>query len=544
MSDSFRLNNLQQTLNMKAIINKLKYSALLFTTMLATASCTSNFEDWNQKEGEPNDEQIMEGNYKLWAFFPQMLNYAYPAQENAYQMGQNLIGDPYGRYLSISNPGFQANFSIFNAPDGWVDSPFKDVNEKVIGAWVQIGKMTEKKGHIFALAQIVRVTGMQRLADLQGPIPYTQAGSGALVVSYDSQEAAYKAMVADLDAAVEVLSNFTEEDKMMERFDQVYEGNISNWIRYANSLKLRMALRVVYADEALAKKWAEEAVKHPGGLLEDNTQNATNSFPQNPVWTMTTGWGDSRACADIIAYMNGYEDPRIGKYFTPNTAENIVVEGKDTYLGIRTGVDLNQYTTDRIKNYSSTTYKRNEPTLWMPAAEIAFLRAEGALRGWDMGGTAQEFYEKGIQLSFDQWGAGSSAEYIKNSTLKPAGIVDPTKGMAADPISSITIAWNEADEFEVKLERLITQKWIAMYPLGTEAWSDNRRTGYPRFFPVLVNASDEPELSTRLASRIPFPPRERENNKTNYDEAVKLLGGPDKYGTRLWWDQKPNKPNF
>lgn len=81
-----------------------------------------------------------------------------------------------------------------------------------------------------------------------------------------------------------------------------------------------------------------------------------------------------------------------------------------------------------------------------------------------------------------------------------------------------------------------------MYPLGQEAWSEQRRTGYPRFFPVLVNASDEPELTTRLASRIPFPPAEKDNNAQNYDGAVQLLGGgPDKYGTKLWWDKNPNK---
>lgn len=525
-------------------INKIKKFSLIVVSLFFILSCTSNFEAWNQAEGQPNDKEIMEGSYKLWAFFPQILNYAYPAQENAYQMGQNLIGDPYGRYLSISNPGFKTNFSNFNAPDGWINSPFSDINEKVIGGWSEINNLTEGKGHLFSLAQIVRVTAMQRLSDLQGPIPYTSAGGEDLVVTYNSQEEAYKAMIKDLDDAVSVLSSIKVEDAMMVKFDQVYSGNISNWIRYANSLKLRMAMRIVYADENQAKVWAEEAVKHPGGLIEDNTQNAANQFPQNPIWTMTTAWGDSRACADIIAYMNGYEDPRISKYFTPNTAEDVAGDGDDVYLGIRTGVDLNIYTTDRIKLYSSSTYKRSDPTLWMPATEVAFLKAEGALRGWNMGGTAQEFYEKGIQLSFDQWEAGSPTEYIANKELKPAGIEDPNDIMAEEPISTVTISWDDSDEFELKLERLITQKWIAMYPLGTEAWSDQRRTGYPRFYPVIMNLSEEPELSKRLASRIPFPPIEKSNNKENYDKAVQLLGGPDLYGTRLWWDKKNNKPNW
>lgn len=505
-------------------------------SLLFSVSCTNNFEDMNRDPSRPTDDELLEGNYKLGAFFPQMLNYAYPAQENAYQMGENLVGDPYGRYLSVANT-WTATFSTFNAPAGWINSPFNDAFEKVYGGWTQVKEQTNGEGHLFAWAQILRVTAMQRITDMYGPIPYSQVESGNIAVGYDGQDQVYRSMFTDLDNAIAVLTDFVAENQgynAMATFDQVYSSDFSKWIKYANSLKLRMAMRIVYADPTLAKQKAEEAVSHPGGLIIANNENAQNAFPSNPVWIVTNSWGDSRACADIIAYMNGYEDPRLPQYFTRSQHA-----GGSEYLGLRTGISVPSK--NWADMYSSTTYNQTDRTLWMNAAEVAFLRAEGALRGWNMGGTAQDFYEEGIRLSFAQWQAGGVDNYLVDESRRPAGIQDPDATLAADPVSTITIKWNETDEFETKLERLITQKWIAMYPLGQEAWSEQRRTGYPKFFPVLVNSGDDSNLTTRLASRIPFPPDEQNNNAQNYAEAVRLLGGNDNYSTKLWWDQNPSK---
>lgn len=518
------------------LINKIKKLPIYILSMATLVGCTDKFEDFNRNPAEPTDEEIMEGHYKLGAFFPQMINYAYPAQENAYQMGENLIGDPYGRYLSIANSGFSSNFSIFNAPNGWINSPFNDVFGKVYGGWAQINQQTNGEGYLFAWAEIIRVTAMQRLTDMYGPLPYSQLQSGSIAVAYDSQEEVYKGMFNDLDYAITTLTEFVKENpsyRAMATFDKVYASDFSKWVKYANSLKLRLAIRIAYANPTLAKQKAEEAVKHSIGVMTGNDDNTLNPYPKNPIWTVTNSWGDSKPCADIISYMLGYNDPRISKYFTPTTIEGAV----DEYLGVRTGYSLPAKTSQ----YSSTTYAQTDPTLWMPASETAFLKAEGALRGWDMGGTAKDFYEEGIKLSFAQWSAGGVDSYLENETNKPSDFNDPDPAVAAKAISTMTIKWDDAADFETKLERLITQKWIATYPLGQEAWSDQRRTGYPRFFPVLVNASDDPNLTTRLASRIPFPPDEEKNNKQNYEGAVQLLGGEDNYSTKLWWDKNPNK---
>lgn len=523
-------------MNYKIFQNKIKAIVVSLLCTILLMSCTDNFEEMNRNPGQPTDEEIMEGYYKLGAFFPQMINYAYPAQENAYQMGENLIGDPYGRYLSIANT-WTATFSTFNAPAGWINSPFNDAYAKVYGGWIQVKKLTNGQGQLYAWSQIIRVTAMQRLTDMYGPIPYSKIEGGSIAAGYDSQEDAYKNMFKDLDNAIDTLTVFVAKNPnytAMQSFDNVYQGDFTKWIKYANSLKLRMAMHIVYADPVLAKQKAEEAVKHSIGVIKLNNDIAQNAYPQNPIWTVATAWSDSRICADIVAYMNGYNDPRMSRYFTPSQ-----VTGSDKYLGLRTGISVPSK--EMSGKYSSATYSQTAPTLLMNAAEVAFLRAEGALRGWDMGGTAESLYEDGIKLSFSQWTAEGSEAYIKDETSTPGGINDPNPTFKAAPISTITIKWDDAAPFETKLERLMTQKWIAMFPLGQEAWTDQRRTGYPHFYPTLVNNSSDPNLSTRLASRIPFPPDEQNNNTDNYNEAVKLLGGNDNYSTKLWWDKNPNK---
>ena len=173
--------------------------------------------------------------------------------------------------------------------------------------------------------------------------------------------------------------------------------------------------------------------------------------------------------------------------------------------------------------------------MWMNAAEVSFLRAEGAWRGGAMGGTPEFFYKQGIERSFEQYGLSGADDYANDSTLKPADYADPNKdySYSIKARTDVTIKWAEDGR---ELERIMTQKWIAIYPLGQEAWSEQRRTGYPRFFPVVVNNGGDNALTEGLARRIPYPPAEQEHNGDNYDAAVGLLHGPDDYATRLWWN--------
>jgi len=177
----------------------------------------------------------------------------------------------------------------------------------------------------------------------------------------------------------------------------------------------------------------------------------------------------------------------------------------------------------------------------LTTAEVYFLKAEAALRGWTGAGTVQANYEMGIMKSFEQHGVSGAAAYIADNTSVPANYVDPVNAANnATALSSITVAWSAGATNEEKLERIITQKWIAMFPEGQEAWSEFRRTGYPKIFPVVSNQSGGAIDTAIQIRRIPFVDSEKSTNAAGVTAATVLLSGPDTGGTRLWWDTGSN----
>ena len=191
-----------------------------------------------------------------------------------------------------------------------------------------------------------------------------------------------------------------------------------------------------------------------------------------------------------------------------------------------------------FNKFSTIKIERETPLVWMYPSEVMFLCAEGALRGWNMGGgTAQSYYEQGIKLSFEYWGV-SDDNYI-HSTKAPDTYSDPSgKNSYSNKVSNITVQWNNGGVFEENLERIIVQKWLANFLLGLESWSDMRRTGYPKVLPVVQNNSNGLLNNDEIPRRCIYPTREGQSNAQNYQAALKLLGGPDNLATHLWWDCK------
>ena len=253
----------------------------------------------------------------------------------------------------------------------------------------------------------------------------------------------------------------------------------------------------------------------------------------NPIWEQAYAWNEQRMSAAMDSYLNGYKDPRLQVFFVPAAAD-----GK--YHGVRTGIVMSNntnYIGDRISNVNVA---QTTPVLYMAAAEAFFLRAEAALRGWDMRGTAKSFYENGIRLSMAEHGVNSGVDnYIADNTSKPANFVDRSgRNNGANTKSRITIAWEDNADFETNLERIITQKWIAGWPNSPEAWAEYRRTGYPYLFPVVVNNSNGTVDTDLQIRRMQYPSTEYDTNADAVSTGVAQLGGPDTGGTRLWWDKK------
>lgn len=525
----------------------------------ALCACTGNYEEYNTDPYAVTAEEMERDGYSVKAALVNLGSAVISTDVNTTQFTECLLGGTQGGYMADAG-AFSNTISNYNATDNWTNVFFSsDKFIPIIYPNYQLLQTVTDDEVILAVADVIRVAAMHRITDTYGPIPYSQIGAdGSLTVAYDSMEDIYNQMFEELDADIDVLlenvtNNFTSSA------DPVYGGVVENWIKYANSLKLRLAMRVVYADESLAKEMAESAVdEERGGVMTSNDDNATFasygtdgnpinvSVEYNMVSThsdgtsCTTESGDSHVAADIIAYMNGYNDPRREAYFTEGEWD-----GYD-YVGMRRGIDIPDHSTYGHK-YSGFNIGTTDPLVWMNAAEVAFLEAEAvAVFGFDMGVTAQEAYETGIQLSFDQWGVSGADDYIADDTSVPELYTDPRGADSySDVISTITIAWDESATTEEKQERIITQKWIANWLLGCEAWADWRRTGYPYLMPVVSNKSNGVVDSAHGLRRMPYPASEAVSNGTNYAYAVStLLGGTDNYNTRLWFDCKSNNPNY
>ena len=234
--------------------------------------------------------------------------------------------------------------------------------------------------------------------------------------------------------------------------------------------------------------------------------------------------------------MNGYQDSRRTEYFTPSEWSNT------DFVGMRRGIVIPSLKTTGHK-YSGVNIKRDSPLIWMNAAEVAFLRAEGkAVFGFNMGGEAKDFYNQGIRLSFEQWKVDGAETYIENSVDVPTTYTDPSGSNTYNTkLSSITVKWDENATEEQKQERIIIQKWIANWMIGNEAWADYRRTGYPHLIPATStgNKSNGIVDSNKGARRMPYPQDEYVSNGANITTAVSTyLHGKDDMSQNVWWDCK------
>ena len=493
--------------------------------------CTDNFEEYNTNPYEPHSLNPP-------MLFATMITTGINVQQNDNQMIDQMVAGPFSGYLTMANSWGGSNFNTFNQTESWNQIPFNTPFEKFYSNYFKLETATGGKGHYWAMAKLLRVNTMLRVTDCYGPIPYSQVANGKTAVAYDSQEDVYKHMFEDLDYVIQMLGEFVDEVgglKPLEGYDPVYNGDYNKWMRFANSLKLRLAVRISNVSPELARTKAEEAVKSTRGLIDTNDNNAyvgVGAEP-NPLWLVASSWGEIRINATIASYMKGYSDPRSAVYFTTSK-----LGGDSPYMGMRSGLEGVKPAT--YSGYSMPNYEQKDDMLMFCAAETAFLRAEGALRGWDMGGSARDFYEQGVKLSFDQRKVSGADEYLANAVAVPEPFVDPVNPAKCNytPKTKITIAWNEGASTEEKLERIITQKWIANFPLGFEGWDDYRRTGYPEVFPSVSNLSNGVIDTNRQLRRLPFPLSEKQGNSANVSAAVSMLGGPDTGATDLWWAKK------
>jgi putative lipoprotein len=470
---------------------------------------------------------------------------------NRYQTAYNLAADCWSGYFGQNNNWGGPNNLNYFLKDGWVASSYTESYSTVVPLWQDLkGKTETQFPEVFALAQILKISAWHKATDMFGPIPYKEAGKGLITVPYDSQEEVYKSMFKELSDAIEVLTKYADNgnSKLLPNADAVYAGDVHKWVVYANSLMLRLAMRVYYADAALSKKYALQAINHSYGVMktkddEAKMERGASLEFKNNLDVLINQYNECRMGSSMLAYLGGYQDPRLPKYFNTSTVSQAVTVGTyGKYSGVPTGHDVSS--NDAFKDSSRPAITSTTPTYWMRASEVYFLLAEAALHGFAVGGTAESLYEKGIEMSFEENGIASSevADYM-SSGLKPSAysfhLTNPSVNVDVPAVTEATTAWSGTDE--EKLEKIMIQKWIALYPNGQEAWTEYRRTGYPKLHSVVTNYSNGEVDSEVGIRRMRFPTNKSTSAEdiANLESARKLLrGGLDKAGTRLWWDNK------
>jgi hypothetical protein len=532
---------------MKRTLIKNSFKLLSLGLLLSVASsCTDKMEGMNESnlKNIPPDDLKMDANEGGF-LLPSMMR-SVNETVTGQQTMQNLLSESYANYLEApSNFTGNVNTTTYRTKGSTWVRMWNTTTSGIMNNWLQMKKngYDTKYPDLYAIALILKVAGGHRVMDYYGVYPYVEYGLTA-EPKWNSPKEAYTQFFKDLDVAVASLKAAEAADPNADniRFKKwdpsTLGGDYVKWIKLANTLRLRLAMRLVNTpDAALAKTEAEKAAAtSAGGFLDEVTGN-WSVFPANginPHFTYTNAWSDTRISAAVITYLQGLGDPRLPVYAL--TATDPAVAG--TYRGIRPGVDRPSKSV--YENYSKYNIAENAPLKQVDGAESYFLRAEGVLRGWNMGGgTAQSLYEAGIKASMKLNGT-SEGSYL-NSTSMQLAYVDPKRPnnqYDSPRLSDVTVKWDEGANFEQKLEKVILQKWIAMFPEGTEAWAEFRRTGYPKLYHIMAPANDLLPLGTFI-DRVTVPAVAAAASQAAYNAAVAAhLGGKDDENVKLYWAKK------
>ncbi len=359
-----------------------------------------------------------------------------------------------------------------------------------------------------AAARILKAYFFNILTDLWGPMPYSQAlrgGEGIFTPAYDSQSAIYEALFTELEEAVAQMDGGAGVAG-----DFIFGGDMSEWAKFANTIRMNMAIRAADANETLAKAQFLDAIADgviESGLMYPFLPEANN---ENPWFTEFRTRTDFALTEMFVNGMKDLGDPRLAHYADPTL--NSVAVGTPEIVGVPYGLSTPSTQPPNVSFPNSSFVKAQDaPLAIFTMAQVHFAMAEAAARGWT-NDNPEDHYKAAIKASWDQWGV-SYDQAAFDTYYNQSGV-----------------AWDAG-----KWDQLIGyQKWVALYGQGYEAWTEWRRLDYPE----LVLPEDPLSPSGGIPKRLIYPATEANLNGANYEAALGLLGGPDSDGTRLWWDTK------
>ena len=385
-----------------------------------------------------------------------------------------------------------------------------------------------------AVARILKAWFFWHMTDRWGDVPYFNAlkGKENFSPAYDRQKDIYYDLMKELKEAAAQIDNGNGVTG-----DIMYGGNMNNWKRFANSMRLLMALRLSKADAAKGKQEFADALN--GDVFTDNSQSAVfvhlaDANNQN-YWYYVVNVQNRPwywASKTIVDYMKPLNDPRL-KIFAD-------VNGSGAYNGVPYGLDGNAVGTIPSSSVSFIgvhVRTQNAPTYITTYAQVLLAIAEANKLNWLPGGDAeaQSKYVAAIEASVRQWNRVSFQTYNNNTDKQvekvPYSATDKgdTTGLAAY-LAQPEVAYNGTEA----LKKIAYQRWLHLYMNGYEAWAEWRRTGYPVLTPAPNNGN------IPIPRRQAYPVKEQNINGDNYRSAISAqpgLSGKDDLNGRVWWDQ-------
>lgn len=504
---------------------------IVFATSLVLQSCTKDFDKINTNPNEPALE-LASPKLILPNAIESMTDRVYEIFLG-HEMG-NCWVQHMAKVQYTDEDRYVPRMGVIN--NTW--SSFYAANGKDVALLLEIAREKGLKNNE-GVALVLQSYIMSVLTDLFGPVPFSEAWGDKLSPAYDSQEVIYRTLIANLDTANTYLANGTDDIEG----DILYDGDALKWQKFANSLRLRLVLRMSSKDVAFATSQLTAIFGDPATypVFESNDDNASlvylGSAPNNnPINENRKTRDDHRVSLSVVDLMwnnSPNMDYRLALY-----AQNLGA-GLGYFQGLPNGLtsaNAAAYNGNGLANTSKigTFFSdATSPGVLMNYSEVLFIKSEAALKSYIAGGdaVAGPAYEAAIKASYYQFGDA---------------LVDATAGvfanddwdidsLANDFYDNDNWTWDDSYTNEEKLELIGTQKWAAMFDQGLQSWFEWRRIGYP----ILTVAEDNMN-ENKIPVRVMYPSDEAGRNPTNLEAAVTLLGGPDDLNTRLWWDTEDN----
>ena len=475
-----------------------------------------------------------------------------------YQVQFNIHIDNYAGYMA-GTQNFGGNLpSTYSYFASYCDGPQASFFN-VAHAALPVMRSAKSLGleEIGAMCNIMYCFSALELSDVYGPFPWNDYKNDVQEppVTYEPMDLIYDSLFVNLKDAGKILKNFsstTQEhqdsiNQVLAKYDKIC-GDVKTWEQFSNSIRLRMAMRMSNINPDRAKAEAQSAIDD--GLIEKSIEYNTmaQSGTNHPLAFISILWNDTRKNASLENIMKRLKVPFMEKIFAKNSDAIRDINGEITWpagkdiVGVRTGISLmarddnNPY----LKYSGLTSEFANFPLAIFKLSERYFLQAEAALR-WNIGGSVNTNYLRGVAAMFDDYNIAQTdpdfqAYWNQESADTSIDYVDPydsynnIKGLV-----TVGVKINNSDDNKTKLEKIITQKWIANFPMGLEAWNDLRRTGYPRIFPV-NDIGDGSLGKGRMVRRIPWNMTDAAAAQDVNASGVPALGGGNFMRTTLWWD--------